>query len=558
MIKNIRIKNLGLIENLDLDLENALVAITGETGAGKTMVLSAIDALLGKKIAPSLLAESKPTLIEAELDFSSPQLQELAKKYEIDLEDGNLIVSRSFTKESKVRNFLGGRSVPAALIGEIMEQFIFIHGQKDQSRLSKPTFALSAVDGFASDQHLSLIDKHRSLFKVWQVAKEELHDFEEKEAADRRDKERLEQLVSDIKEVNPEAQEDEAIEQKIANLQNHEKISKALSLVSNLSDSAALDQLTEIQKAITNLDQNDPNFAQLAIQINTILDDLSLFSSEALRLSEGFEENIDIDTLEARKFKINRIKKLYGPTLDEVIANLSQAESTIAKLNDPGSYKEKLQKQLATTERELVKTAKEISNNRIQIAKEISLAVTGELKDLMLPEAEFVISFNPSQPLGIDHTANGFDRVEFLFRSNKKLPLGFLGKIASGGELSRLMLAIEVVMAKSKTDQVMIFDEIDAGVGGKAAIEIGKRLKKLANKSQVILVTHLPQVAAFAKQQLVVEKTQSTKQVLTTVKTVNAEERRLELSRMLAGIEGSESALQHADELLALAQSGKR
>lgn len=558
MIKNIRIKNLGLIENLDLDLENELVAITGETGAGKTMVLSAIDALLGKKIAPSLLVESKPTLIEAELDFSSPQLQELAKKYEIDLEDGNLIVSRSFTKESKVRNFLGGRSVPAALIGEIMEQFIFIHGQRDQSRLSKPTFALSAVDGFASDQHLSLIDKHRSLFKVWQVAKEELHDFEEKEAADRRDKERLEQLVSDIKEVNPEAQEDEAIEQKIANLHNHEKITRALNLISNLSDSAALDQLREIQKVLSHLDQNDPNFAQLAIQINTILDDLSLFSSEAMRLSEGFEENIDIDALEARKFKINRIKKLYGPTLDEVIANLSQAEKTLAKLNDPGSYKEKLQKQLATTERELVKTAKEISNNRIQIAKEISLAVTGELKDLMLPEAEFVISFNPSQPLGIDHTANGFDRVEFLFRSNKKLPLGFLGKVASGGELSRLMLAIEVVMAKSKTDQVMIFDEIDAGVGGKAAIEIGKRLKKLANKSQVILVTHLPQVAAFAKQQLVVEKTQSTKQVITTVKTVNAEERRVELSRMLAGIEGSESALQHADELLALAQSGKR
>lgn len=558
MIKNLRIKNLGFIDAVDLDLQDSLVAITGETGAGKTMVLTAIDALLGKKIKLSLISEGKPTLVEAVLDFSSPKLQKLVEKYELELEDDRLIVSRSFSKDSKNRNFLGGRSVPASLIGEIMEQLIFIHGQKDQSRLSKSAFALAAVDGFAPGAHSTLVEEHRSLFKVWQAERAELADFQEKEAADRRDREKLEQLIIDINEVNPIPQEDEIIDQKISNLHNLEKITKTLNQIVNLNESDTLEQLNDIQRSLSNWDEGDFEFATLKNQITHVIEDLNSFIGQALRLSDRFEEKIDVDALEARKFKINRIMKLYGPSLEDALRALSEAEKVIAKLNDPGGFKDKLQSRLAKTEKELISLANEISKNRIKVAQEVSLAVTQELADLMLPEAEFIVRVQAGVTLGDDHSANGIDRVEFLFRSNKKLDLGLVSKIASGGELSRLMLALEVVLSKDKSDQVMIFDEIDAGVGGKAAIEIGKRLKALSQKSQVLLVTHLPQVAAFANQQLVVEKNQSAERVLTTVKPVEAEERRLELSRMLAGLEGSESALQHADELLALAQTSKR
>jgi DNA repair protein RecN (Recombination protein N) len=275
-------------------------------------------------------------------------------------------------------------------------------------------------------------------------------------------------------------------------------------------------------------------------------------------LSERFEEVEDINALEDRRSKINRLLRLYGPTINDVLENLENAQLTIAKLNDPGSYRDELLRNTLEIESNLIKIAKRLSENRTNIAIKISNAVTKELAFLMLPDADFVVSVKTAPALSAEHKEFGVETIDFLFRSNKKLNLGPIAKIASGGELSRLMLAIEVVMAKTKLDSVMVFDEIDAGVGGKAAIEIAKRLKSLSNKTQVIVVTHLAQVAAFADQHLVIEKKSDKSSVLTSVKVVEDEARRMELSRMLAGLEGSKSALRHADELLALASGGSR
>lgn len=553
MIKNLRVKNLGLIQEVHIELKNSFVVLTGETGAGKTMLLSAIDALLGKKLQASLIDEKRQALVEAELDFSGADLQAKAKDLELDIEDDGLLISRSFSKDSKTRNYLGGRSVPAALISEITGDLIFIHGQKDQMHLTKPNFALQAVDRFGGGEHLELVDYHRQIHKQWRSQQKALEELDAEVSSKMQEKDKLQQVITDILEVNPDIKEDELLKNKINNLQNIEKIQSALSLAMNLSESQILTQLNELQKAILNLNQNDPEFILLSEKIGVLLENLKSLSSSAVALSERFEEIEDIDALENRRSKINRLLRLYGPTMEDVLGNLENAQLTIAKLNDPGSYREELLRSLRENESDLIKIAERISKNRINIAEKIGEAVTRELGSLMLPEAEFTVSVQKAPALSADHKESGVETIDFLFRSNKKLKLGPIAKIASGGELSRLMLAIEVVMAKTKLDSVMVFDEIDAGVGGKAAIEIARRLKSLSSKTQVIVVTHLAQVAAFAEQHLVIQKKSDNSSVLTAVKVVEGEARRLEISRMLAGLEGSKSALQHADELLALA-----
>ena len=555
MIKNLRVKNLGLIQEVHIELKNSFVVLTGETGAGKTMLLSAIDALLGKKLQASLIDEKRQALVEAELDFSGADLQAKAKDLELDIEDDGLLISRSFSKDSKTRNYLGGRSVPAALISEITGDLIFIHGQKDQMHLTKPNFALQAVDRFGGGEHLELVDSHRQIHKQWRSQQKALEELDAEVSSKMQEKDKLQQVITDILEVNPDIKEDELLKNKINNLQNIEKIQSALSLAMNLSESQILTQLNELQKAILNLNQNDPEFILLSEKIGVLLENLKSLSSSAVALSERFEENEDIDALENRRSKINRLLRLYGPTMEDVLGNLENAQLTIAKLNDPGSYREELLRRLRENESDLIKIAERISKNRISIAEKIGEAVTRELGSLMLPEAEFTVSVQKAPALSAEHKESGVETIDFLFRSNKKLKLGPIAKIASGGELSRLMLAIEVVMAKTKLDSVMVFDEIDAGVGGKAAIEIARRLKSLSSKTQVIVVTHLAQVAAFAEQHLVIQKKSDNSSVLTAVKVVEGEARRLEISRMLAGLEGSKSALQHADELLALATS---
>ncbi|MGA1450184.1 MAG: AAA family ATPase, partial [Candidatus Nanopelagicales bacterium] len=364
MIKNLRVKNLGLIQEVHIELKNSFVVLTGETGAGKTMLLSAIDALLGKKLQASLIDEKRQALVEAELDFSGADLQAKAKDLELDIEDDGLLISRSFSKDSKTRNYLGGRSVPAALISEITGDLIFIHGQKDQMHLTKPNFALQAVDRFGGGEHLELVDSHRQIHKQWRSQQQALEELDSEVSSKMQEKDKLQQVITDILEVNPDIKEDELLKNKINNLQNIEKIQSALSLAMNLSESQILTQLNELQKAILNLNQNDPEFILLSEKIGVLLENLKSLSSSAVALSERFEEIEDIDALENRRSKINRLLRLYGPTMEDVLGNLENAQLTIAKLNDPGSYREELLRSLRENESDLIKIAERISKNR--------------------------------------------------------------------------------------------------------------------------------------------------------------------------------------------------
>ena len=556
MITFLKIKNLGLIKDVELDLKQELIAITGETGAGKTMVLSAIDALLGKKIATNLLALTENTSVEAEFEIVDEEFLNRLKEEEFLIEDNRLIVSRIFSKDGKSKSFLGGRAVPATLLGEYLSELIFVHGQKDQAKLTKSGFALNAVDQYADHNHRDILKAHQEMFLELKQMRLALTQFDAEIAVKEQERLRLEQMIQDIQEVNPADNEDAELTNKINNLQNTEKIKIALSIVGELAESTNLDTIEKASKLVASLAPGDTRFQEIQTKLNMVIEELVSTSSRANALSlEMSGQEMSLDELEDRRFKINRLCKLYGPSLEQVINNLNQAELTLVQLADPGSYRAQLIEKITAQEIRVSDFAQKLSKNREKVAKQLGDLVTKELKDLMLSEAEFVVAVETVELHSSDHGQNGIDKVEFIFRSNKNLSFGNLAKIASGGELSRLMLALEVVMAQVGHQATMIFDEVDAGVGGKAAIEIGKRLKRLAKASQVVLVTHLPQIAAFSQTHLVVEKSQDLDDISTSVKIVQGEAQLMEISRMLAGLAGSESALQHAGELLKLAQS---
>ncbi|MFY9326043.1 MAG: DNA repair protein RecN [Candidatus Nanopelagicales bacterium] len=556
MITFLKIKNLGLIKDVELDLKQELIAITGETGAGKTMVLSAIDALLGKKIATNLLALTENTSVEAEFEIVDEEFLNRLKEEEFLIEDNRLIVSRIFSKDGKSKSFLGGRAVPATLLGEYLSELIFVHGQKDQAKLTKSGFALNAIDQYADHNHRDILKAHQEMFLELKQMRLALTQFDAEIAVKEQERLRLEQMIQDIQEVNPADNEDAELTNKINNLQNTEKIKIALSIVGELAESTNLDTIEKASKLVASLAPGDTRFQEIQTKLNMVIEELVSTSSRANALSlEMSGQEMSLDELEDRRFKINRLCKLYGPSLEQVINNLNQAELTLVQLADPGSYRAQLIEKITAQEIRVSDFAQKLSKNREKVAKQLGDLVTKELKDLMLSEAEFVVAVETVELHSSDHGQNGIDKVEFIFRSNKNLSFGNLAKIASGGELSRLMLALEVVMAQVGHQATMIFDEVDAGVGGKAAIEIGKRLKRLAKASQVVLVTHLPQIAAFSQTHLVVEKSQDLDDISTSVKIVQGEAQLMEISRMLAGLAGSESALQHAGELLKLAQS---
>lgn len=556
MITFLKIKNLGLIKDVELDLKQELIAITGETGAGKTMVLSAIDALLGKKIATNLLALTENTSVEAEFEIVDEEFLNRLKEEEFLIEDNRLIVSRIFSKDGKSKSFLGGRAVPATLLGQYLSELIFVHGQKDQVKLTKSGFALNAVDQYADHNHRDILKAHQEMFLELKQMRLALTQFDAEIAVKEQERLRLEQMIQDIQEVNPADNEDAELTNKINNLQNTEKIKIALSIVGELAESTNLDTIEKASKLVASLAPGDTRFQEIQTKLNMVIEELVSTSSRANALSlEMSGQEMSLDELEDRRFKINRLCKLYGPSLEQVINNLNQAELTLVQLADPGSYRAQLIEKITAQEIRVSDFAQKLSKNREKVAKQLGDLVTKELKDLMLSEAEFVVAVETVELHSSDHGQNGIDKVEFIFRSNKNLSFGNLAKIASGGELSRLMLALEVVMAQVGHQATMIFDEVDAGVGGKAAIEIGKRLKRLAKASQVVLVTHLPQIAAFSQTHLVVEKSQDLDDISTSVKIVQGEAQQMEISRMLAGLAGSESALQHAGELLKLAQS---
>ena len=576
MINDLRIQNIGVIEDVSLEMSNGFTVLTGETGAGKTMILTAFQMIIGEKVDSSLVrANEKSALVEAFIKV--PQDKELRQRLEeldVAIEDDGTQISRTIAREGRGKIILGGRSVPSATLEEITQSSITIHGQGDQVLLNKSSFQRQLLDQFAGDDHLANLVKYQDIYLKYVETKKKL---EELKKAGGQNALRIAQLQESVKELNDaqlEVDEEVSITERINLINNSEDIFESLALADKLLNGAedgttsVTSQLNQARKALDTAAAKSERISSLRDQISNLEIEVSTLARDVNRdLASLDRDPATIDKLESRRALIKKLLTKYGPTSKDALENIKKFTEELATIEDLPSAIESVEKEIQMQLSELAVSAQKIHDSRVDSSTKISQAIEKELKSLSMPNADFKVRIETSEDqaglkIKVDknethlHFDNyGVDQISFEFSANPGQPLRPISKVASGGEMSRIMLAIELVFSKSGASKTMIFDEVDAGIGGAAAIEVGKRLKALAKNHQIVVVTHLPQVAAFADKHLKVEKSASGNITTSSVIELDSGARVTEIARMMAGIQDSASALEHARELLGMSQS---
>ena len=560
MIEEILIRDLGVISEAKLEFGPGLTVLTGETGAGKTMVLNALGLLLGERSDSSAIRKGQEqAFVEGRwllADSAVTRIRELG----IELDDAELLVNRSVSPEGRSRAALSGKSVPVGILSEIGEQLVVVHGQSDQIRLRSAAAQREALDQFAGEQLAKVMTEYRSVYANWKRAASRLSEIATQLEARSREADQIRSAVEELTSLDPKQGEDVELAERASKLTHLEELRIAATAAHNQLSSEGFDDssdaITLIGKARRSLEavsDHDPELAAIAQQLKEIgfsLNETSASISGYLASldSEGGQE---LERVQQRRADLTSAMRKYGPTLEEVIsyfensgARLLELDSSDKEIQELTALEQSLGKQATTL-------AKTITELRTKAASALAKSVTGELAALAMTGASLEVTVSQSSELG----ATGADQVAILLSAYPGAEARPLGKGASGGELSRIMLAIEVVLAGSELAPTFIFDEVDAGVGGAAATEVGKRLATLAQSAQVIVVTHLPQVAAFATRHLRVLKSVSDQYTSTDIVRLEGEAVVEELARMLSGLSESESGKTHAKELLDLAQA---
>ena len=576
MLSEIRIEALGAISVATAEFDRGLTVLTGETGTGKTMVVTGLHLLGGARAdANRVRSGAERAVVEgrfttADLDQKAvAQVDEMldASGAERD-EDGSIIASRSVSRDGPSRAYLGGRSVPAKSLSGFTNELLTLHGQNDQLRLMRPDEQRGALDRFAAVS--ARLERYRKLRDAWQSAR---HDFADRSKRARelaQEADRLKFALHEIDAVDPAPGEDDALIADIRRLSELDALREAAAsarvALTGAGEETAAEPVSAadgLGTAKTTLEStDDAKLRGLADQLSealTVVDDVARELGDYL--NELPADASTLDTKLARQAELRTLTRKYAADIDGVLLWAREARDRLAHLDVSEEALVGLQRRVDDLAIELASAATELSKARSQSAKRLAKDVTGELSGLAMSDAEFTITVS-TMPAGDDDPAaltlpsggrahaggDGVDQVEFGFAAHRDMTVLPLSKSASGGELSRVMLALEVVLAASMTGTTMVFDEVDAGVGGRAAVQIGRRLARLARSRQVIVVTHLPQVAAYADVHLMVDSTG--KNGASGVRRLDGGDRVAELARMLAGLGESDTARAHARELL--------
>jgi len=560
VIEEILIRDLGVISEAKLEFGPGLTVLTGETGAGKTMVLNALGLLLGERSDSSAIRKGQEqAFVEGRWllsDSALTRIQELG----IELDDQELLVNRSVSAEGRSRAALSGKSVPVGVLSEIGEQLVVVHGQSDQIRLRSAVAQREALDQFAGEELAKVMTEYTGVYASWKQAAARLSEITTQLEARSREADQIRSAVEELTSLDPKPGEDTELAERASKLTHLEELRIAATAAHNQLSSEGFDDssdaITLIGKARRSLEavsEHDPELADLAEQLKEVgfsLNETSASISGYLASldSEGGQE---LERVQQRRADLTSAMRKYGPTLEEVISFLENSGARLLELDSSDKEIQELTALEQSLGKQAVALAKKITEFRTKAASSLANSVTGELAALAMTGASLEVTVSEGSELG----AHGADQVAILLSAYPGAEPRPLGKGASGGELSRIMLAIEVVLAGSELAPTFIFDEVDAGVGGAAATEVGKRLATLAQNAQVIVVTHLPQVAAFATRHLRVLKSVSDQYTATDVVRLEGEAVVEELARMLSGLSESESGKTHAKELLELAKA---
>lgn len=568
MIETISIENLGVIAQAELPLGPGLTALTGETGAGKTMVLTSLKLLLGSKADPAIVRTgTQRCVVEGAFALEEDaKCIQIAQEAGCEIEDDLLLASRVVPATGRSRAHLGGRAVPASVLGQVGSRLVSIHGQADQLRLRTAAAQRRALDAVGGSEHEQLCRQYSSCYRAWNQARQDLETWREQALAREGEIAGLRHALEQLEALDPKPGEDQALAEEASRLENLDLLRSGAAQAANaisgdeLNDDVAnvIALVSVARRSLENAADHDSRLASLMPRLNEVA---ALTSDLAMELTDYLSDlDADPDRLawvhERREqlrrgcLEIGGLGQVFA-NVDELLAFGQHCAARLAQLDGPLDREAELAAEVERTGKELKTVAKRLSQARTKLAKLLSQQVSAELEGLMMRGAKLQVRLNPLEQPG----PTGMEEVELLLRAHPGAAALPLEKGASGGELSRIMLALEVVLAQHTATKrhTFVFDEIDAGVGGRAAVEIGRRLAALARHHQVIVVTHLAQVAAWAQTQLVVVKQvgQASNEATTTaVETVNGPERVRELARMLSGQSDSQTALRHAEELL--------
>lgn len=571
-----RINGLGVIEEACLEFSPGFTVVTGETGAGKSMLVTGLALLAGARADSGLARAGAPRgLVEGRFRPARgrrPDRSALARAEEAgaQLDEGCLLAARSLTADGRSRAYLGGQAVPAGVLGEVVGALVAVHGQSDQLRLLRPAEQRAALDRFGGDPLVRVRERYAARYEELAEVRRELVHLERSAQERTREAELLRVGLADVERVDPRPGEDAEVSAELSRLEHAESLRAAALGAHGLlcgddegdDGPASLGLLGAARRQLSAARGHDRALDALADR----LDDAALQLADTAADLVGYGTSIEADParlaqLQDRRAALSGLCRTHGCDVDGVLAWANDASVRLGALAGDGPRIGELRQREHELMADLGVIAEELHDARVAAGERFAAAVGAELGSLAMPHAQVRAEVSRREdPAGLpsrdgtwSYGPTGCDEVDLLLTPHLGAPARPLARGASGGELSRVMLAVEVVFAGAGAPPTLIFDEVDAGVGGRAAVEVGRRLARLARRDQVICVTHLPQVAAFADRHLRVVKAATGQIIASGVDRLEGEDRLRELSRMLAGMEDSASARAHAEELLAAA-----
>lgn len=565
MLTQLDIQNIALIDKLNLEIGQGLNVLTGETGAGKSILIDSINAVLGERVSKDLIRSGKDrAIIEAVFQYKNTGIDRILEETGIDRDDGNIILSREISLSGKNTCRINGRLVNVSMLKQIGELLLDIHGQHDNQSLLKTETHIDLLDAFGGKAIEQIKAEYLELFAQYKNIKSKLHSFAGDKGEMARRMDMLNFQIDEIKNARLKKGEDDTLTAKRQVLANSEKIMNSivrayelLNEGSNTGKSVLYDSNKALQE-VSSAVKYDPGLNSISEKLESVIYQLEDICEELRNRREAAEYNPDeLLSIDERLDIITRLKRKYGSTLEDVTDFFDKSQKEYEELLQSESLVEELNKQLVLLSQKLYVSAEKLNAEREKAAVILEKNITAELENLEMKNSSFKVelSFIKEEKY---FSKNGLNSVEFLISSNAGEPLKPLSRIASGGEMSRIMLAIKTILANVDAIPTLIFDEIDTGISGKAAQKVGEKLSYISKTHQVLCVTHLSQLACMADNHLYIEKNSDGENTYTTVRKLDHKGRIEEIARIIGGSDITALALKHSEELIEAADLFKK
>ncbi len=556
MLVHLHVKNLALIEEAEVDFEEGLNILTGETGAGKSILIGSVNLALGQKMPKGIIREGAVNAL-VELVFQvRPDTEEKLKELGIYPEDGQVIISRKITGSRSISK-INGETCTASAIRKIAALLLDIHGQHEHQSLLYPEKQMEILDDYGQKEILPQKEKVKNLYQEYSQIKKELDSYQIDEEHRRREISFLEYEIQEILEAALKPKEDEELETAYRRLSNSKQITESLGIAYQLTGYEQEGGGQQVGRALQRLSQisgYDKGLEDLYAMLNDIDSLLNDFNREiSSYLSEFVFSEEEFLQIETRLDLINHLKAKYGQTIPEILAYKEEKEKNLEKLVHFQEQKDALEKALSGKTAELKSACEELTKIRKNWAKELEKQIVLGLQDLNFLNVEFEICFQKKEQF----TSQGTDQICFMISTNPGEPVRELSKVVSGGELSRIMLAIKTLMADKDDTETLIFDEIDTGISGRTAQKVAEKMSAIGRSRQVLCITHLPQIASQANAHYLIEKNVENMETSTSIRALSYTESVEELARMLGGVKITQAVLENAAEMKDLAQQQK-